>query len=85
MASEQLQKKREAYEFTHQGEQRREVQSDGERKQQEDVCQAARRELSVIRGRVIFSDEDGNEVTITEKERSRMAAEYEALIKKNCD
>ena len=52
--------------------------------QREQQCAQARRELRVLRGRVIFLDENGNEESVTEEERARRAAALEQRIKEQC-
>ncbi len=47
-------------------------------------CEEARRRLKIMRGRVIFYDDDNKEVKVTEKEREQRVVELERQIKKNC-
>lgn len=50
-----------------------------------EACKKARQELSILQGPVIFFDEQGKEVKVTEKERAQRAAAFEKTVKKNCD
>ncbi len=54
------------------------------KQQHETACLNARKNLMVLRGRVIFFDENGNEQQVTEKMRAQQAVKLENLIKKNC-
>ena len=61
------------------------TQPDNQRQQQlAQQCAQARRDLRVLRGRVIFFDENGNEERVTEEERARRAAVLEQRIKEQC-
>lgn len=53
--------------------------------QKRNDCQKARRELGILSGRVIFKDESGNEVQVTEKERAAMAKEFRKQIGEYCE
>lgn len=55
--------------------------TDAERRE---ACQRARREMATLSGRVIFRDEDDNEVYVSEKERAAMARKYRASIEEHC-
>jgi len=48
------------------------------------LCNAARTRLSRISGKVIFLDENGKAMRITEAERQQKIAEAQALIDENC-
>lgn len=50
-----------------------------------EACRKARQELSILQGPVIFFDEQGNELKVTEKERAQRAAAFEKTVKTNCD
>ena len=59
----------------------------GQKERQEKLskaCQDARKRLQVLKGRVIFYDENGNEIKTTEKERAAQAVAMEKEIKKYC-
>lgn len=47
-------------------------------------CQKARKKLRTLSGRVIFKDDDGNDVYVSEKERAEMERELRAKIEKHC-
>lgn len=47
-------------------------------------CQKARKQLRVLSRPVIFKDEDGNQVYVSEKERAEMERELRAKIEKHC-
>ena len=47
-------------------------------------CTAAKTRLAKIKGRVIFIDDTGRAVTVTEKERQARVAELERDIRNNC-
>lgn len=53
-------------------------------KQRNEQCQAARKHLKILQGRVIFYDDDHKEVKVSEAERVQKAQELEAQIKKYC-
>jgi hypothetical protein len=48
-------------------------------------CNRAKARLQEITGHVIFLDDDGKVVKVTEKERQQRVAEMNALISENCD
>ena len=52
--------------------------------QRVEVCRKARRELSILQGRVIFFDDQNREFKVTEKERIQRAADFENTVRKNC-
>ena len=54
------------------------------KQRREQACGQARRHLRKLRGRVSFIDEDGNEFDISEQQRKREAAKFEAEIKQHC-
>lgn len=47
-------------------------------------CDTARKQLSILRGPVYFTRDDGSEYEISEAERERLAQDYAAQIKKYC-
>ncbi|MFT6122288.1 MAG: hypothetical protein ACJASG_000811 [Oleiphilaceae bacterium] len=49
-----------------------------------EVCINARRYLSTIEGRVVFTDENGNEVKVTEQERKNEALTLKKMISQKC-
>ena len=49
------------------------------------ACNEARSRLRVISGRVYFTDEDGDEYTISEAERAEMEEDLRADIERYCD
>lgn len=53
--------------------------------QKRDDCEEARRELGILSGRVIFRDENGNEVQVTEKERAAMAQKFRKQVEEYCE
>lgn len=48
------------------------------------ICQQAKQKLSTLQGPVYFVDENGDEITISEKERERRAQQLEQEIRKHC-
>ena len=50
----------------------------------EEACQKARRYLMSIKGRVVFVDEQGKEVKVSEAERKQRVSKLEAEIQQNC-
>lgn len=48
-------------------------------------CNGAQARLKEITGYVIFVDDDGKVMKVTEKERQQMVAEMNAIISENCD
>ncbi|AWF83066.1 hypothetical protein BTJ40_20820 [Microbulbifer sp. A4B17] len=56
-----------------------------ERQQQLDkACSKARKNLEILRGRVIFLDDNGKEVRRTEREREQMAEDYQRQVNLYC-
>ena len=49
------------------------------------ICRAAQARLKTISGLVIFHDEEGKVVKVTEQERQQKVAEVKAVINENCD
>lgn len=64
-------------------EQKQQLTSKGE-EQRKQACNKARRELRIIKGRVIFLDKNNKEIKVTEKERAQKALVLEQQIKKYC-
>jgi len=48
------------------------------------LCTRALENQQILVGRVIFMDENGKEMKVTEKERQKRADEIAVVIKKNC-
>ncbi len=63
--------------------QREKYTTDADQERQEQ-CMAARKSLKVIQGRVIFYDENHQEVKVTETERAQKAEELARQIKTYC-
>ena len=55
-----------------------------QRRQQQVACQRARKQLSILQGRVYFVDTEGNESTISERQRVEEARKLEAQIRHLC-
>ncbi|WHI45124.1 DUF4124 domain-containing protein [Microbulbifer sp. JMSA004] len=56
-----------------------------ERRQQVDkACSEARKDLEILRGRVIFLDDNGKEIRRTEREREQMAEDYQRQVNLYC-
>ena len=53
-------------------------------KQYQEYCKEAKRRLRNISGPVVFYDEQGKQVKVTEKEREKMEQELRIEIEKNC-
>ena len=53
--------------------------------QRRKACKEARRQLKILRGRVVFYDNDGREMKVTEKERDAQATSLEQLVAARCD
>lgn len=66
----------------YQSEKRLQYQQQARRAQQ--VCSRARRELEILKGPVYFVDAEGNESTISERERQAQARALEAQIREYC-
>ena len=66
----------------YQNEKRQQHQQQARRAQQ--VCNRARRELEILKGPVYFVDANGNESTISERERQAQARALEAQIREYC-
>lgn len=49
-----------------------------------DRCETARRQLKVIRGRVVFVDDNGKDLNISEETRKQRVQTLETLIRKHC-
>lgn len=47
-------------------------------------CKEAKKRLELVRGRVIFLDEQGKEVKVSEKNRKNRALELEHEVRKHC-
>ncbi|WP_226703528.1 DUF4124 domain-containing protein [Microbulbifer elongatus] len=54
------------------------------RRQQQAACAQARKQLSILKGPVYFVDEQGNESTISERQRVVEARKLEAQIRQYC-
>jgi len=54
------------------------------RRQQQIACARARKELKILKGPVYFVDEQGNESTISERQRVIEAEKLEAQIRQYC-
>ncbi|MBD3646772.1 MAG: DUF4124 domain-containing protein [Pseudomonadales bacterium] len=50
-----------------------------------EVCAEAKRRLKILSGRVIFTDEQGNDIPVSEKERAEMARKFRAQVAEYCD
>jgi len=48
------------------------------------VCKRAQRQLKILKGRVYFVDAEGNETTVSERERQAQARALEAQIRQYC-
>ena len=48
------------------------------------ICQQARKQLKVLKGRVFFTDDNGKEIVVTEEERQQRAARLEQQIRDQC-
>lgn len=53
-------------------------------KEYQEYCKAAKQRLRDISGPVVFYDEQGKQVKVTEKEREKMEQELRNEIEKNC-
>ena len=53
--------------------------------QRRKACKEARRRLKILKGRVVFYDNDGREIEVTEKEREARATSVERQIAARCD
>ena len=49
-----------------------------------ELCTNARRYLATIEGRVIFTDENGKEVKVSEQERKSEVLKVKAIIRQKC-
>lgn len=49
-----------------------------------EACRKARANLDTLSGRVIFMDEDGSEVFVSEREREAMERKYRTSIEEHC-
>ena len=56
-----------------------------QQEQRRKACKEARRQLKILKGRVVFFDNDGREIEVTEKERDAQAASLEQLVAARCD
>lgn len=65
--------------------QQRSSQRGDKDQERERNCRDAKRRLRVIRGPVVFYDEQGNPEQVTEKERERRAAALEQQIRQYCE
>lgn len=63
---------------------RKESQQSRSLQQQQIACQRARRQLQILQGRVYFVDENGQESTISERQRQQEAQKLEAEIRRYC-
>ena len=61
-------------------------QHDHEKRQRtlSNECQKAQKSLWKLKGRVVFRDELGNEIKVSETERKRRALEMENMVRKHC-
>ncbi len=59
--------------------------AEGKGEQRREACAEARRRLRILEGRVIFYDDAGHEIKVTEKERESRAARVKQLIAQRCD
>lgn len=50
----------------------------------DEICRQARKRLDIVRGRVIFLDENGKQVQVSEEERRARAIALEKEIKQYC-
>ncbi|MFL0797465.1 MAG: DUF4124 domain-containing protein [Cellvibrionaceae bacterium] len=48
------------------------------------ACKKARKHLGILQRPVYFTNEDGSETKITEKERQAMADKFQKMIQKHC-
>lgn len=64
--------------------QQRTAHQSNQDQERERSCKEARKHLRVIKGRVIFLDDENREVKVTEAERAQKAAELEQQIQKYC-
>ncbi|WGL15576.1 DUF4124 domain-containing protein [Microbulbifer bruguierae] len=64
--------------------QRRQAQEARDLHQRQIACNQARRQLEILKGRVYFVDADGNQTTISERERAEKASALDALIHRHC-
>lgn len=62
-------------------------QQDSQQAQQkrQEACNAANRQLNILRGRVYFTDENGNDYEISEAEREQQAKQLAAKISQICE
>jgi len=60
-------------------------QQNDETQERESRCNSAKARLQEITGNVIFLDDDGKVVKVTEQERQQMVAEVNAIISETCD
>lgn len=50
----------------------------------ERVCQQAKYNLKILKGRVYFEDSDGNEIIVTEEQRKQRANQLAEEIRRHC-
>jgi len=55
-----------------------------EQEQRNRVCEKARKELSILKGRVVFVDKNGESYNLSEAQRKVQASELEAEINQHC-
>jgi len=55
-----------------------------EQEQRNRVCERARKELSILKGRVVFVDKNGESYNLSEAQRKVQASELEAEINQHC-
>ncbi|MCA0899945.1 MULTISPECIES: DUF4124 domain-containing protein [Microbulbifer] len=63
---------------------RKQAEKAKQQRAQQRACDYARKQLKILKGPVYFVDADGNESTISERERVAQARKLETQIRRNC-
>ncbi|AQQ69096.1 hypothetical protein Mag101_16775 [Microbulbifer agarilyticus] len=63
---------------------RKQAEKAKQQRAQQKACDYARKQLKILKGPVYFVDAEGNESTISERQRVAEARKLEAQIRRNC-
>ncbi|GAB2513749.1 DUF4124 domain-containing protein [Microbulbifer agarilyticus] len=63
---------------------RKQAEKAKQQRAQQKACDYARKQLKILQGPVYFVDAEGNESTISERQRVEEARKLEAQIRRNC-
>ncbi|MBY6211640.1 DUF4124 domain-containing protein [Microbulbifer agarilyticus] len=63
---------------------RKQAEKAKQQRAQQRACDYARKQLKILKGPVYFVDAEGNESTISERERVAQARKLESQIRRNC-